>query len=183
MSADTNRTSRQKTQYAKRARRDEPFAWLQHIATGYSLFGENIMAKMPRYGKREDEAANRRGDALLQLPFALVAATLDEAERVVRLRFRNRTELSIPISEISEIADAPLANLRTVFASPLGDGLIFDDADAAIYVPGLLRDLFGVAFATALGKRGGRARTPAKVAASRKNGQKGGRPRKQPALA
>lgn len=33
-------------------------------------------------------------------------------------------------------------------------------------------------FAGALGKRGGRARTPAKIAAARKNGPKGGRPRK-----
>jgi hypothetical protein len=137
------------------------------------------MAKMPRYGKREDEAAKRLGDKIAQQPSALIAATLDESERTVHLRFRNTTELIIPVSAISEIADAPLANLRTVFASPLGDGLIFDDADAAIYVPGLLRDLFGGAFAGALGKRGGRARTAAKTAASRKNGQKGGRPRKE----
>ena len=139
------------------------------------------MAKVPRYGKREDDAAKRLGDKIWQRPSALIGAALDEKERAVRLRFRNTTELIIPVSAIWEIADAPLANLRTVFASPLGDGLIFDDADAAIYVPGLLRDLFGEAFAGALGKRGGRARTAAKVAASRKNGQKGGRPRKRAA--
>ena len=138
------------------------------------------MAKMPRYGKREHEAAERRGDKIRLQPSALISATLDEPERAVRLRFRNTTELIIPVSAIWEIADAPLENLRTVFASPLGDGLIFDDADAAIYVPGLLSDLFGAAFAGALGKRGGRATTAAKAAAARKNGKKGGRPRKQP---
>src|ERR1700678_2726142 len=114
--------------------------------------GQSTMAKVPRYGKREHDAATRRGDKLMQQPSALIAATLDEADRSVRLRFRNTTELIIPVSAISEIADAPLASLRTVFASPLGTGLIFDDADAAIYVPGLLRDLFGEAFAGALGK-------------------------------
>jgi hypothetical protein len=35
--------------------------------------------------------------------------------------------------------------------------------------------------ATAFAKRGGRARSPAKSAAARANGAKGGRPRKQPA--
>lgn len=34
--------------------------------------------------------------------------------------------------------------------------------------------------AVALGKRGGRAKTPAKAAAARANGRKGGRPRKRP---
>ena len=141
------------------------------------------MAKIPRYGEREHVAAEQRGTELAQQPTALVAATLDEVKRALRLTFRNGTELAIPVRAINEIADAPLAKLRDVVASPLGDGLIFDDADVAIYVPGLLRDLFGAAFAGALGKRGGRARTAAKGAAARKNGRKGGRPRKQPAPA
>ena len=139
------------------------------------------MAKMARYGEREHRAAQRRGTELAQLPGALIAASLNEPERVIRMQFRNGTELLVPVSAIEEIAQTPVANLRTIAASPLGDGLIFDDADVAIYVPGLLRDLFGGAFAGALGKRGGRARTPAKIAAARKNGQKGGRPRKSAA--
>lgn len=89
----------------------------------------------------------------------------------------------MPVGAIGEIAHVPLAKLRDVVASPLGDGLIFDELDVAIYVPGLIRDLFGAAFAGALGKHGGRARTAAKGAAARKNGQKGGRPRKQPVTA
>ena len=136
------------------------------------------MAEITGYGEREHRVAEHRGAELVQQPTALIAATFDEAERAVRLRFRNGTELAVPVSEIAEIAQIPLAKLRAVAASPLGDGLIFNDADVAIYVPGLLRDLFGGAFAGALGKRGGLARTAAKVAAARKNGKKGGRPRK-----
>jgi hypothetical protein len=140
------------------------------------------MTKIARYGEREDRAAERRGIERVQQPTALIAANLDETERAVRLRFRNGIELAVPVGAIAEIVHAPLDKLRNVVASPLGDGLIFDDADVAIYVPGLLRDLFGEAFAGALGKRGGRARTPAKVAAARKNGRKGGRPRKRAAV-
>lgn len=119
-----------------------------------------------------------RGDEIANRPSAVVDARLDERAQAVRLRFRAGVELAIPVKAIDEIAHVPLARLRNVQASPMGDGLIFDDAEAAIYVPGLLRDLFGDAFAGALGKIGGRATSKAKRAAARKNGRKGGRPRK-----
>ncbi|HUY10893.1 MAG TPA: DUF2442 domain-containing protein [Candidatus Dormibacteraeota bacterium] len=136
-----------------------------------------MATKAPRYGKREHDAAVRRGDALANLSTALTRATLDEGAKIVHLRFRNGIELAIPIKAIHEIANVPIARLRDVTASPMGDGLLFDCADVAIYVPGLLRDLFADAFAGALGKIGGRSRSSAKAAAARKNGLKGGRPR------
>ncbi len=137
------------------------------------------MAKAPT--DQQLNAAQRRGAAKAKLPTALLAAELDEPAKSVRLRFRSGLELAVPIKAIGEVAKIPIARLRDVTASPMGDGLIFDSADVAIYVPGLLRDLFGYAFAGALGKLGGRARTDAKVRAARKNGRKGGRPRKRAA--
>jgi hypothetical protein len=136
------------------------------------------MVSAPRYGKREHEAALRRGAAQAKLPTALTLAELDEPSKSVRLSFRSGLQLAVPVKAIDEIAKVPLARLRDVRASPIGDGLIFDEADVAIYVPGLLRDLFSDAFAGALGKIGGRARSDAKTRAAQKNGRKGGRPRK-----
>jgi len=145
--------------------------------TNYLNFGDTIMAtKAPT--DAELESAEERGQERAKLPTALTSATLDEETRSVRLRFRAGIELAIPIKAIGEIAKVPIAHLRDVKASPIGDGLIFDRADVGIYVPGLLRDLFGGAFAGALGKIGGRARSNTKTAAARKNGRKGGRPRK-----
>ncbi len=126
----------------------------------------------------ELELAEECGQERAKLPTALTSAMLDEEAKAVRLRFRAGIELAIPIKAIGEIAKVPIAHLRDVKASPIGDGLIFDRADVGIYVPGLLRDLFGGAFAGALGKIGGRARSKTKTAAARKNGRKGGRPRK-----
>lgn len=103
------------------------------------IHSQNTMAKIAGYKEREDRAAERRGSERAQQPTALVAAKLDETQRAVRLRFRNGTELAVPVAAIAEIAHAPLVKLRTVVASPIGDGLIFDDADVAIYVPGLPR--------------------------------------------
>jgi hypothetical protein len=130
---------------------------------------------------RDHRAATRRGNAKAKLPTALVAASLDEKARTVRLCFRSGLELAIPIKAIHELAGAPISKLRDVKASPLGDGLIFSQYGEAFYVPGLLRDLFGDAFAGALGKLGGRVRSKTKAAAARRNGRKGGRPPKQAA--
>lgn len=137
-----------------------------------------MATKAPTLTKAQHDAATRRGDEKANLPTALVAAVLDEKAKAVRLRFRAGIEIAIPIKAISEIAKAPIAMLRDVRASQIGDGLIFSELGEAIYVPGLLRDLFGDAFAGALGKIGGRSRSDAKVRAARKNGRKGGRPRK-----
>ena len=128
--------------------------------------------------KAQYAAATQRGKGKANLPTAVVAAELDEKSKAVRLRFRTDIELAIPIAAINEIAKAPIAMLRDVKASPIGDGLIFSEFGEAIFVPGLLRDLFGDAFAGALGKIGGLSRSNAKARAARKNGRKGGRPRK-----
>ena len=136
---------------------------------------------MAKVATDELDVAQRRGTLKAKLPTALRAAKLDETAKSVRLHFRNGLELAIPVKAIDEIAKVPLARLRDVAASPMGDGLIFENADVAIYVPGLLRDLFGSAFAGALGKLGGRARSDAKTRAARKKGRKGGRPRKRAA--
>ncbi len=137
-----------------------------------------MRTKAPMLTKAQHDAATQRGDEKANLPTALMAAMLDEQAKTVRLFFRAGIELAIPITAISEIAKAPIAMLRDVRASPIGDGLIFSELGEALYVPGLLRDLFGDAFARSLGKIGGRSRSDAKVRAARKNGRKGGRPRK-----
>lgn len=140
-----------------------------------------MATRIDPFNERDHRAAIRRGNAKAKLPTALVAASLDKKARTVRLRFRAGLELAIPIKAIPELANVPIAKLSDVKASPLGDGLVFSEYGEAFYVPGLLRDLFGDAFAGALGKLGGRVRSKAKAAAARRNGRKGGRPRKQAA--
>ena len=64
-----------------------------------------------------------------------------------------------------------------------GDGLRWEGLDADLLVRELARGVFGSRgwmseVAGELGRRGGRVRSEAKAAAARRNGQKGGRPRK-----
>ena len=63
-----------------------------------------------------------------------------------------------------------------------GTGLHWPDLDADLYVPALLRGIYGSKLWMAkIGKRGGSARTTAKKRASRANGKLGGRPRRDAA--
>ena len=57
-----------------------------------------------------------------------------------------------------------------------GYGLHWEALDAALSVPGLMAGLFGTK--AYMARRAGQATSPAKAAAARENGRKGGRPRK-----
>jgi hypothetical protein len=57
-----------------------------------------------------------------------------------------------------------------------GYGLHWEALDVDLSIPGLLAGLFGTK--AYMARRAGQAKSPAKAAAARENGRKGGRPRK-----
>ncbi|WP_238532646.1 DUF2442 domain-containing protein [Novosphingobium pentaromativorans] len=118
-------------------------------------------------------------------------ATLREAGHAVSARYDRRrarvvvglntgVELTFPAHLAEGLADASPDSLAVIEISPAGLGLHWPKLDADIYVPGLLRGVFGSKkwMAHQLGSEGGKVRTAAKNAASSANGQKGGQPRK-----
>jgi hypothetical protein len=118
-------------------------------------------------------------------------ATVREAGHAVSARYDRRrsrvvvvlntgVELAFPTRLAEGLADASPENLADIEISPAGLGLHWPRLDADLYVPGLLQGVFGSKgwMARQLGAEGGRSRTVAKIAASRENGRKGGRPRK-----
>lgn len=125
---------------------------------------------------KEIEAAIARGR---HLPARrVVQATYDERADEVALRFESGTRLEIPRHLLEGLTDATPAQLRKIEILGPGTGIAWPELDVAHDVPGLLDGVFGTRkWMAELGRRGGGARTPAKAAASRKNGAKGGRPR------
>ena len=79
---------------------------------------------------------------------------------------------------LARAGDAELADIEILGA---GHGLHWPALDADFTVPGLLMGLFGTRawMASELARRAGRAKSPAKAAAARANGRKGGRPRRR----
>ena len=109
-----------------------------------------------------------------------VSARDDRRRARVVVALNTGVELTFPTQIAEGLADASPDSLADIEISPAGLGLHWPKLDADLYVPALLQGVFGSKkwMARQLGAEGGRARTAVKIAASRVNGRKGGRPRK-----
>lgn len=114
-------------------------------------------------------------------PYDVVAARYDRRNDTLDLTLRNGITVCLPRKQIWEIANAAPKDVAKVEVQPDGEGISFRSINMDISVPGLLADELGSIVARALGRKTRGIRTPKKAAASRKNGRKGGRPRKKAA--
>jgi hypothetical protein len=97
----------------------------------------------------------------------------------------NGAALAFPPAAAQGLERATPADLADIEITPEGLGLHFPAIDADLYVPALAAGITGSErwMAARFGAEGGKSRSPAKVAASRENGRRGGRPRKVAAAA
>jgi len=109
-----------------------------------------------------------------------VSARYDRRRSRVVIALNTGVEVAFPTRLAQGLADASPEHLADIEISPAGLGLHWPRLDADLYVPALLQGVFSSKswMARQLGAEGGKARTVAKVAASRENGRKGGRPKK-----
>jgi Protein of unknown function (DUF2442) len=121
--------------------------------------------------------ASAKGDE----PHDVVAARYDRKNDTLDLTLRKGITVCLPRKQIWEIAHADPKDVAQVEVEPDGEGISFRSINMDIYVPGLLADELGSIVARALGRHTRGISTPKKAAASRKNGRKGGRPRKKAA--
>ncbi len=98
------------------------------------------------------------------------------SERIV-LDFTNGASFIFPARALQGLEDATVAELGEV--ELLGEtGLHWESLDADYTISGLMNGVFGTRSFMEAQRRGGQSRSPAKAAASRANGAKGGRPKK-----
>lgn len=127
----------------------------------------------------EFKRAGERMGALRQAGHA-VSARYDRRSSRIVVELSNGVQMAFPVRLIEGLADAAPDDLAEIEISPAGLGLHWPKLDADVYVPALLKGVFGSKrwMAAELGAAGGKARSAAKAAASRENGRKGGRPRR-----
>jgi hypothetical protein len=126
----------------------------------------------------------RRAEQALQTEMTAgpraVAARYDRRRSRVVVTLENGLELAFPPHLAEGLDKAAPVDLAAIEISPTGLGLHWPRLDADLYLPALLNGVLGSPrwMAGLMGRKGGRARTAAKMAAARTNGQRGGRPRK-----
>jgi hypothetical protein len=121
----------------------------------------------------------KRLDAFVASPPPVVCARYDRRSNRIRIHFSTGLDLSFSPRDAEGLEKATPAQLAKVEISPSGFGIHFPKIDADLYLPGLLMGFLGSRnwMASRLGALGGKSRSAAKVAAAKKNGRRGGRPR------
>ena len=107
-----------------------------------------------------------------------IAARFDRRRGRIVLELSHGYLFGFPVKRIPALARASTAQLAAVEVSPGGGALRWEALDVDLSVPGLLLDAVGrTERLQELGRLAGKATSPAKSAAARRNGAKGGRPR------
>ena len=125
--------------------------------------------------------ARGRRSALIE-PSAARARYDRRTGRVV-VDLTNGCSFVFPARSLQGLAHADQSALANIEILGAGHGLRWPSLDIDFTVPGLLMGVFGTRawMASELARRAGRTRSPAKAAAARRNGRKGGRPRRKAA--
>jgi hypothetical protein len=125
-------------------------------------------------------AAEARGRELLDTAIRAAVARYDRTTGRVTVDLTNGCAYAFPAQLVEDLNGATDDQLASVEVDGLGFNLHWPALDADLYVPALVSGVFGTqAWMTReLARRAGQAKSPAKAAAARANGAKGGRPRK-----
>jgi Protein of unknown function (DUF2442) len=132
------------------------------------------MAKLDEF-----TAATRRASERRATEPSATAARYDRRRGRIIVSLSNGLELAFPPAIAQGLEKAKARDLTDIEISPSGFGIHFPKLDAHLYLPALLRGVFGSKswMASRLGAAGGAAPSAAKAAAARANGKRGGRPR------
>lgn len=122
------------------------------------------------------EAANERGRIARDAEPRAVSARYDARANRVIVELASGATFAFPPALAQGLCHASPEQLADIEVSPSGYGLHWPQIDEDYSVPGLVNGVFGTA--RWMAAKAGRATSPAKAAAARANGAKGGRPRK-----
>jgi Protein of unknown function (DUF2442) len=129
---------------------------------------------------RVQEVSKRSIHRDVQKPRYAIAARYDSARARIVVELDNGADFSFPPQLAQGLGNAPGDALAAIELSPLGTGLHWTELNVDLTVDGLLVGVFGSRnWMRKHAAIAGAVSSPAKTAAARANGAKGGRPRSQ----
>lgn len=128
---------------------------------------------------RQIDRARAAGEAALSNEPRAKSARYSPSRRQVVVELTNGCSFIFPVDKAQGLAGASNKDLAAVRILGKGVGLHWEKLDADLSIASLVVGIFGShAWMREIARRGGAASTPAKAAAARVNGAKGGRPKK-----
>jgi len=131
----------------------------------------------------EIEAAVRRAQSEPEEPRIKSVRYVAEMDIFV-LQMSDGTYPTLPRKLVQELQGVSRAKAAKVVADRAANAIRWPELDVDLYVPSLVEGIFGTKkWMSDIGKLGGAVRSKSKSEAARRNGAKGGRPRKEPSAA
>ncbi|WP_293131179.1 DUF2442 domain-containing protein [Microcoleus sp. bin38.metabat.b11b12b14.051] len=107
----------------------------------------------------------------------------NQSEDLIVIKLKNGAIFCFPPRLAQGLESASPEQLADVWLPPSGNSVHWESLDVDFGIPELVAGIFGTKYWMAeLGRKGGEATSSAKSAAARKNGKKGGRPKKNISL-
>jgi len=134
------------------------------------------------WAEQFNRANQRAREMQANVPMA-VSVRFDRRSGRIVIGLSSGLEVGVVPQDAEGLENARPADLEKIEITPSGFGIHFPTLDADLYLPALLQGFYGSRkwMAARLGKSGGMVRSKAKMAASRRNGRLGGRPRRSAA--
>jgi len=128
----------------------------------------------------EFKAATKRAVNRLRSIATATAVRFDRRSGRVVIQLSTGLQVAFRPQDAQGLEKANLEQLSEIEITPSGLGIHFPQINADIYLPALLEGFLGSKrwMASEMGKIGGKASTGPKIAAARRNGKLGGRPKK-----
>jgi hypothetical protein len=135
---------------------------------------------MAKLTDAEFEAAETRGRKMLETEPRASSARYDCKSGRVVIDLVNGCTYAFPAPLVQDLQGASDDDLANIKVEGLGFDLHWPALEVDLYVPALVAGIFGTRdwMTKELARRAGQVKSPAKAAAARANGSKGGRPRK-----
>lgn len=126
------------------------------------------------------DEAEARGRKILDSEPRAASARYDRRSGRVVIELLNGCAYAFPVRLVQDLQDAGEDDLAKIETDRIGLNLHWPSLDVDLYVPALVAGIFGTRawMAGELARIAGSSKSPAKAAAARTNGAKGGRPRK-----
>jgi len=129
--------------------------------------------------KGQIEKAREAGKNADALDPRAESVSYNELDNKITIRLKNGATSSFPPTLVQGLADATPDEIADFSLTSEGRSVRWESLDLDFSIPGLVANIFGTKeWMAELGRQGGRRISIAKADAARKNGAKGGRPKK-----